>query len=83
MPFIEDSDMDDFDSALLTAGFRVNDFSIVDLVDDLQGNEQQPTTGTVTVHRLSTDEARTYRVGQLSKWVAEFTLDLHEGKFDM
>jgi len=83
MPLIEDSDMDDFDSALLTAGLRVNDFSIVDLVDEPPGNEQQPTTGTVTVHRISTDEARTYTVGQLSKWVAEFTLDLHEGKFDM
>ena len=82
MPLIDDSEMDDFDSALLTAGFRVDDFSVVDLEDDPPANEQQPTTGTVTVHRISTDEAITYTVGQLSKWVTEFKLDLHEGKFD-
>jgi hypothetical protein len=43
--------------------------------------EQHPITGTMTVHRISTDEAITYSGGHLSTWVTEFEIDLHEGKF--
>jgi len=82
--------MKDFDAAILQAGFEVNDFSVVDLEDDelpLKDDEstvivQHPIIGTVTVHRISTDKTITYSAGHLSTWVAEFEIDLHEGKFD-
>ncbi len=90
MPLITDREMEDFDAAILQAGFEVVDFSVVDLEDDelpLKDDEstvivQNGITGTVTVHRISTDAAIKYSVGHLSTWVAEFEIDLHEGKFD-
>jgi len=90
MPLITDSEMEDFDAAILQAGFEVNDFNVVDLENDelpLKDDEstiivQHGITGTVTVHRISTDAAITYSAGRLSTWVSEFEIDLHEGKFD-
>ena len=86
---ISDSEMDDFDAALLQAGFELDDFNVIDLEDDEVPlgddeptvTEQHPITGTVTVHRISTDEVITYSGGHLSTWVTEFEIDLHEGKF--
>ncbi len=83
MPLITDSEMEDFAAAILQAGFEVDDFNVVDLEDDESTViVQNGITGTVTVHRISTDAAITYSAGHLSKWVAEFETDLHEGKFD-
>ncbi len=81
MPLITDSEMEDFDAAILGAGFEVDDFNVADLEDEPTAKEQHPLTGTVRVHRTSTDEAITYSAGHLSTWVSEFEIDLHEGKF--
>ncbi len=78
---ISDREMEDFDAAILQAGFEVHDFNVIDLEDEPTAKEQHPITGTVTVHRISTDEAITYSAGHLSTWVTEFEIDLHEGKF--
>ncbi len=79
---ISDSEMDDFEAAILEAGFEVYDFNVVPLEDDEPtGIEQYKITGTVTIHRISTDDAITYSAGHLSTWVTEFEIDLHEGKF--
>ena len=81
MPLITDSEMKDFNAAILGAGFEVDDFHVVDLEDEPTAKEQHAITGTVTVRRISTDEAITYGAGHLSTWVSEFEIDLHEGKF--
>ncbi len=81
MPLITDSEMEDFDAAIVAAGFEVDDFSVVDMEHEPTAKEQHPITGMVTVHRISTDHAITYRAGHLSTWVSEFESDLHEGKF--
>ncbi len=81
MPLITDSEMDDFDAAIHQAGFDVDDFQVYDVKDEPTAKEQHPNTGTVTVHRISTDHAITYRAGHGSTWVTEFEIDLHEGKF--
>ncbi len=81
MSLISDSEMDDFDVAILGAGFSVADFSVLDLEDEPTAKEQPPIAGTVTVHRMSTDKFITYSAGHLSTWVSEFEIDLHEGKF--
>ncbi len=86
---ISDSEMDDFDAAILQAGFEVHDFNVIDLEDDeVPLGDDEPTvteqhsiTGTVTVIRISTDDFITYSAGHLSTWVTEFEIDLHEGKF--
>ena len=89
MPLITDSEMEDFDAAILQAGFEVDDFSVVDLEDDelpLKDDEstvivQHPIIGTVTVHRKSTDVSETYRAGSGSVWQQDFEADLKAGKF--
>jgi len=81
MPLITDSEMEDFNAAILQAGFEVDDFNVVDLEDELTAKEPHPITGTVTIRRISNDEAITYSAGHLSTWVSEFEVDLHEGKF--
>ncbi len=81
MPLISDREMDDFDAAILRAGFEVDDFSVVDMEHEPTAKEQHPITGTVTVHRISTDEFITYRAGSGSIWPQEFKADLQAGKF--
>jgi len=90
MPLITDREMEDFEAAILGAGFEVHDFNVIPLEDeptvieqleDETGIKQYVPTGTVTIQRISTDEAITYSAGHLSTWVTEFEIDLHEGKF--
>ncbi len=79
---ISDSEMDDFDVVILGAGFSVADFSVVDAEDERTAKGPHLITGTVTVHRISTDdEAITYSAGHLSTWVKAFEADLQAGKF--
>ena len=81
MPLITLSEMEDFDAAILGGRFEVDDFSVLDMEDEPTAKEQHPITGTVTVHRISTDKFITYCAGHISTWVSEFEIDLHEGKF--
>ncbi len=78
---ISDSEMEDFDVAILGAGFSVADFSVVDLEDERTAKGPHPIISTVTVHRISTDHAITYTVGSGSIWPQEFAADLQAGKF--
>ncbi len=81
MYLITDSEMDDFDGAILGAGFEVGSFGLIELGDEPTTKGQPPITGTVTVLRISSDEFLTYNAGNFSTWVSEFEADLHEGKF--
>ncbi len=81
MPLITDSEMDEFDAAIVQAGFKVEDFSVVDMEHEPTAKEQHSITGTVTVHRISTDEFITYRAGPGSVWPQDFSADVDEGKF--
>ena len=87
---ISDSEMDDFEAAILEAGFEVDDFNVVPLedkptvIEQLENEtaiKQYVPTGTVTIHRISTDEFITYRAGSGSIWPQEFKADLQAGKF--
>ncbi len=81
MPLNIDSEMEDFAAAIFQPGFEVDDLNVVDLEDEPTAKEQHPITGTVTVHRISTGDSKTYRAGHGSTWVTEFEIDLHEDKF--
>ncbi len=80
---ISDSEMEDFEAAILEAGFEVDDFSVVPLEDnEPTGIEEYVPTGTVTVHRISTDDAIIYTAGSGSIWPQVFEADLQAGNFD-
>ncbi len=87
---ISDREMDDFDAAILGGGFEVDDFNVVPLEDeptiieqleDETAIKQYVPTGTVTIQRISTDDAITYKAGSGSIWPQEFEADLQAGKF--
>ncbi len=79
---ISDSEMDDFEAAILEAGFEVDDFNVVPLEDDEPtGIEEYVPTGTVIIQRISTDDAITYKAGSGSIWPQEFAADLQAGQF--
>jgi len=78
---ISDREMDDFDAALLHAGFEVHDFNVIDLEDEPIDIEQYFLTSTVTIHRISTDISETYTVGFDLIWPQQFEADLQAGKF--
>ncbi len=59
----------------------MDDFSVVDMEHEPTAKEQHPITGTVTVHRISTDDFITYRAGSGSIWPQEFKADLQAGEF--
>ena len=90
MPLITDSEMENFDEAILEAGFEVDDFNVIDLEDEptaieqLENEiaiEQYVPTGKVTIQRISTDDAITYTAGSGSIWPQKFEADLQAGKF--
>ena len=78
---ISDSEMDDFQAARLEAGFEVADFNPVQVDDPTPAHGVHAVTGTVTVHRQSTDIAFAYPTGHDSSWLADFEADLQAGQF--
>ncbi len=78
---ISDSEMDDFQAAILAAGFEVADFNPVQVDDPTPAHGVYAVTGTVTVHRQSTDIAFAYPTGHDSSWLADFEADLQAGQF--
>ena len=77
---ILDSELQDFEAAIKSAGYGVEDFFHTAVVDE-RSPETQPITGTVTVKRKLSGEAKVYRAGYRSTWVAEFEQDLKRGLF--
>ena len=77
MPLITDSEMEDFEAAIVAAGLEMDDFNAVPLEDDESTViEPYAITGTVTVHRISTDDYKPYRAGWGSSWPQAFEADL-------
>ena len=81
MPLNHDSEIENFEATIINARFEVADFNLAQDEDPPAAKEQFEITGTVTVHRMSTGDSKTYRAGHLSTWLGEFEIDLHGGIF--
>ncbi len=90
MPLITDSEMEDFEAAIIDAGFEVHDFNahpledeptVIEQLEDETAIKQYVPTGTVTIQRISTNDAITYKAGSDSIWPQAFEADLQAGKF--
>ena len=75
------SQVEDFNTAIVKAGFEVDDFTVEAVEDDPGAIEQYIPSGTVTIRRVSNDIAEKYRAGSGSNWPQEFENDLRAGKF--
>ncbi len=60
---------------------QLEDETAIKQLEDETAIKQYVPTGTVTIQRISTDEAITYKAGSGSIWWQAFEADLHEGKF--
>jgi uncharacterized protein len=80
MVVLHKSELADAHSAITAAGFNVPDFNIEGHEDPPRTVENYHSTGTVTVTRRS-GSSKTYAVGTMSSWVAEFVIDLKAGVY--
>ncbi len=76
MVLLDESEMQDFRSAVVNAGFSTEDFNLTEI-------EERPTnigiyaiTGTVIVARTSTGISRQYSAGHATAWLADFEAEL-------
>lgn len=78
---IDDSERDDFEQAIRTKSFDLDDFELIEKHDPPGREDIHPITGTVTIKRRSSGIERTYQAGYGSTWPAQFSDDLNNGVF--
>ncbi len=78
---ISDSEMEDFEAAIVQAGFDLTDFNARQLLHLPGTKEVMPDIATVVVRRISSDIAIKYQCGMPSEWWNHFEADLHAVKF--
>ncbi len=81
MSLIHDSEREDYVQCIVATNLNVVDFELTEQEDEPTAKEQYRNTGTVTVHRISTNHAITYRAGHGSTWVADFLADFYGGEY--
>ncbi len=81
MSLIHDSEMKDFEAAIVQGGFEVTDFDARQLLRLPGTKEVMPDIATMVVRRISTDVAIKYQCGKPSEWWKHFGADLKAGKF--
>jgi uncharacterized protein len=80
MAIIKNSELSDAHKAIAGAGFKVSDFTIEGQEDAPESVDKYHTTGSVTItHRNGV--GKSYAVGTMSSWAAEFTIDLEAGVY--
>ncbi len=79
---ISDSEMKDFEAAIVQGGFDLTDFDARQLLHLPRTKEVTPDIATVVVRRTSTDITIKYQCGIPSEWWNHFEADLQAGKFD-
>ncbi len=78
---IHPSEMEDFEAAIVQAGFDLTDFDARQLLRLPGTKEVTPDIATVVVRRISTDIAIRYQCGLPSEWWNHFEADLQAGQF--
>jgi hypothetical protein len=79
---INNSEMEDFNNAILSKGFDPSDFEVIELENPMRGVDVQPITGQIKVIRKFNGVNKTYKAGHMSHWTADFVDDLKGGLFD-
>ncbi len=79
---ISDSEMEDFEAAIVQAGFDLTDFNARQLLHLPGTKKVMPNIATVVVRRISTDIAIKYQCVMPAEWWNHFEADLQAGKFD-
>ncbi len=78
---ISDSEMKDFEAAIVQGGFDLTDFDARQLLHLPRTKEVTPDIATVVVRRISTEITIKYQCGMPSEWRNHFEADLQAGNF--
>ncbi len=78
---ISDSEMKDFEVAIVQGGFDLTDFDARQLLHLPRTKEVTPDIATVVVRRISTEITIKYQRGMPSEWWNHFEADLQAGNF--
>ncbi len=78
---IHPSEMQDFEAAIVQAGFDVTDFDARQVLHLPGTKEVMPDIAAVVVRRISADIAIRYQCGMHSEWWNHVEADLKAGKF--
>ncbi len=78
---ISDSEMEDFEAAIVQAGFNLTDFNARQLLHLPGTKKVMPDIATVVVRRISTDIVMKYQCGMPAEWWNHFEADLKAGEF--
>ena len=81
MNLLDDSEVQDFHSALIRAGYDKDDFELTEAEDESETSPLYADKGKAIVRRISTSVIREYRAGHASRWVSDFNSELLDGKY--
>lgn len=81
MSLLDDSEVQDFWSALAAAGYSKDDFELTEIEEKPQTSGVHALRGKAVVRRKSTSVTREYLAGHMTAWVADFDVDLRGGAY--
>lgn len=81
MPLLDESEVQDFWSALAAAGYTKDDFELTEIEDTPQTSGVHAVRGKAVVRRKSTSVTREYPAGHMTTWVVDFDVELRGGAY--
>lgn len=81
MPLLDESEIQDFWSAIASAGYAKDDFELREIREEPQVAGVYALSGKAVVRRKSTDITREYPAGHMTAWPANFDDELRDGKY--
>lgn len=79
MSLLDESEIQDFWSALNAAGYSKDDFELSEIEDNPQTSGIYALRGKAVVRRKSTSVVRQYAAGNATTWVGDFDVELRGG----
>lgn len=81
MSLLNESEVQDFWSAIAAAGYSKDDFELTEIEEKSHASGLYALRGKVVVRRKSTAVTRDYPAGHMTSWVAEFDAELCRGAY--
>lgn len=81
MSLLEESEVQDFWSAIAAAGYSKDDFELSKVEENTQASGVYAIRGKAIVRRKSTSVSRQYAAGNATAWVVEFDAELRGGAY--
>ena len=81
MSLLDESEVQDFWSAIAVAGYHKDDFELAEIEEKLQKSGVYAVRGKAVVRRKSTSVTREYSAGHMTTWVADFDVELCGGAY--